>query len=86
MALYVLLPIETGVNTTKPAETLKKFFSYSAHFLPMQFPIWYFRKQAHNPIFAAPLLFRASTILRKRIQSRLGSFFFASPCLRNRFS
>ena len=25
------LALSTGVNTTKPAETLKKFFWYSAH-------------------------------------------------------
>jgi hypothetical protein len=36
VALYVLLPIETAVNTTKPAETPKKFFWYSDLFLLMR--------------------------------------------------
>ena len=38
MSLYVLLPIATGVHTTKPAETLKNFFWYSGPLLPTFFP------------------------------------------------
>jgi hypothetical protein len=38
------LPIVTAVHTTKPAETLKKFFCTRASFCQRAFPIWDFRK------------------------------------------
>lgn len=62
MVLYSLA-LSTAVNTTKPAETLKKKFWYSAHNCQRIFPIWNFRKQSalvwlSVPDRALPYLFR----------------------------